>query len=315
MSEEQRLTSADIKKQIEAKKEELKNSGLPITGQLANEINASASTPAIEPVKSEPEKATKGVESSKTAEDAALKDWAKKKGIDWTTDQDVLSGLRKSDQAFHEKRAKDKLTEPTNQYVPPPYTPPVYQPAPTPYAPNNLQMLQNVARDYQMTVEDADKLIRFNRDFYAVASKEDREKHERELELIKRENRKNSVFRELSSDPALRQPHVAMEYQRVLEEMQASDPQSFEQDPNAYIRALDKAQINIFRRNLQGQELQEGVPPIAKLPLTPPRPLGMGNGGGASEDENSFDMKSYIEMPSSEKRKILEKMGLVAESF
>ncbi len=323
--QETRLTSADIKKQIQAKTEDLKNSGLPITGQVANEINANPSTPEKSvkaEVKPDPQvEAAKKVEDLKPSDQHSvdLKEWAKKRGIDWTTEETVLSALRKSDQEFHRRQEERKAKEPANQpgYVPPAYTPPTqtYQNIPPAYAPqpapaNNRAMFENLARIYNMPVEDVERLMAFNRDFFQAASEQERIKTRAELEEIKRENLKNSVFRELSSDPAFRKPEVAVEYHRVLEEMQNSDPQYFEQDPNAYLRAYDKTLINIARRNLEGQPLQEGIPPIAKPPVTPPRPLGQGSGGGSQENENQFNMATFAKASVDEKARILEGMGL-----
>ena len=313
---EDRLTSADIKKQIEAKKEELKNSGMPLTGQMANEINASESTPKATTnteVKPQPQPgAAKGVEvaaeESKDSKD--YKEWAKKKGIDWTTDDGVLKALHMSDQQFHEKRAKEKAQGPT----PPAYVPPAYNPPP--YIPQNRAVLENLGRQYNMPPEDVERLLNFNRDFFQIASAQERDQVRKEMETMKRENQKNSVFRELSSDPVFRQPNIAMEFHRVVEEMQSHDPQSFEEDPNQYIRAYERAQVNVFRRNLEGKELQEGVPPVSKelrIPTTPPRPLGQGSGGGVDENESGFDRDAYFKLKTpEEKRKVFEKMGLVS---
>lgn len=329
MSEEQktetRMTAADIKKQIQAKTEELKNSGLPITGQVANEINANQSTPAsttkVE-VKPEPQiEAVKRLEEPKPVGEnqVDLKEWAKKKGIDWTTEDSVLAALRKSDEAFHKRQQERKMKEPANQpgYIPPPYTnqqPPAYAPNP-PYYPsqapvNNRTQLSNLARIYNMPEEDVERLIAFNRDFFQAVSEVERQKISKEMDEIKRENQKNSVFRELSSDPAFRRPEVAVEFSKVLEEMQNNDPHSFEVDPNAYLRAYDKTLINIARRNLEGQPLQEGIPPIARPPLTPPRPLGQASGGGALESESGIDIKAFSKASVEEKARILEGMGI-----
>lgn len=325
MSEEQkpeaRMTSADIKKQIQAKTEELKNSGLPITGQVANEINANPSTPdkpAKAEVKADPQnEAPKKVEDLKPQNNDSvdLKEWAKKRGIDWTTEDSVLAALRKSDQEFHRRQQERKAKEPANQpgYVPPAYNPPpAYTPPSYPQAqpPTNRAMLENLGRIYNMPPEDVERLMAFNRDFFQAASEQERNRLKAELDEIKRENIKNSVFRELSSDPAFRRPDVAVEYHKVLEDMQNNDPQAFEQDPNAYLRAYDRTLINIARRNLTGQPLEEGVPPIPKPPTNPPRPLGVGSGGGASENESGFDMRQFSKASVEEKARILEGMGL-----
>ncbi len=319
MSNEQnpevRLTSADILKQIEAAKKELKESGLPITGQIANEINASESTPK-EPTKEEvkPEHsqgAAKRVEAP-TNEELDFKVWAKKKGIDWTTDDTVLKALHMSDQQFHEKRAKEKVQENGQpRYVPPP--PPAYNPQPTYQPMNDRIMNENLARQYNIPPEDMGRLLPLLKDFHQAASQADRVAFQEKMAKIERENQKNSVFRELSSDPVFRNPKVAIEFHSVLEAMQASDPESFELDPNAYKRAYDRALANIGRRDLEGQPLAEGVPPSARMmqpPTTPPRPLGQGSGGGALENENGIDAATFAKAPLEEKKRILEKAGL-----
>jgi len=315
---EQKQTAAEIKEQIKKAQEELKNSSLPITGMLAGEVNANSTTDQAE-VKPEPNKAAKGLEEPKTGEDPALKEWAKKKGIDWTTEESVLSALRKSDQAFHEKRQKEKQQEPANQpgYAQPAYVPrqPAYQPPPAPapyYAPpvnDNRTMIENIARSYNVTAEDAEKLLPMMKDFYEAATVKDRQFFEQKFAVVERENRKNSVFRELASDPAFRNPEVAVEYHKTLEEMQSHDPRAFEEDPNQYMRAYDKTLANIARRNLTGRTLQEGVPPIATPPTNPPRRLNGASGGGSTEND-SMTPQQFAKLPLHEKTAYLESIGL-----
>jgi hypothetical protein len=141
----------------------------------------------------------------------------------------------------------------------------------------------------------------------------ERVKQQRELDGMRRENEKNSVFRELSSDPVFRQPEVAIEFHNVLDRMQNSDPSAFEQNPSAYKRAFETALQNIARRNLEGKSLQEGVPPLARMvvpPSMPPRPLGTGSGGGALENEQGIDPSQFAKLTLDEKRRVLEKAGL-----
>ena len=321
MSEEQTQTAADIKKQIQKAQEELKNSALPVTGMLANEVNANTITAEAE-VKPEPQPAAaKRVEDPKPSESKDqldVKEWAKKKGIDWTTDESILKALHRSDQAFHEKRQRERQMEPANQpgYIPPAYTPPAppvnYQPAPAYAQPpqNNRAMIENIARTYNMTADDAEKLLPMMKDFYEAANAVERKRIEEKMATLERENQKNSVFRELASDPAFRNPEVAMEYHKTLEEMQASDPRSFEEDPRQYVKVFDRALANIARRKLMGQPLQEAVPPIAKLPTNPPRQRGEASGGGALENENSMSSQQFARLSLKEQRDYLTALGL-----
>lgn len=326
------LTSADIKKQIEEAtktekaKTDIKDSGMPITGQLANEINATASTPEAKPItESKPQEVTPPAEQKPTnSNQVDFKEWARKKGIDWTTDTSILEALHKSDQEFHRKRAEERAKEVAQPpYNPPAYQPPQYvqpagyppayapQPAYQPQMPRNV--VENVARAYNMTVEDTERLAAFNRDFFEAAMQQERARQAREMEALKKENQKNSVFRELSSDPVFRQPEVAIEFHNVLDQMQTRDPNSFEQDPGTYKKAYDQALVNIARRNLEGKSLQEGIPPVARMmtpPSIPPRPLGTGSAGGASELENEIDPTQFAKLSLEEKRRVLEKAGL-----
>lgn len=319
---EQRSTAAEIKKQIDEATKAAKDGQLPLTGTIANEINASTSTPATEPkTESKPDPAQAPVQPA--AERAAgensvdLKEWAKKKGIDWKTDEATLSYLRKRDQDWHAKRqaekAREGVTPPSFAPPPPGYQAPV-QPTQPPGIPSR-QVLENIARTYNMTVEDAERLATFNRDFFEVAMRNERAQWQTKIAEIERENQKNSVFRELSSDPVFRRPDVAYEFHNVLEQMQEADPQSFEQDPSAYKRAFDRALQNIARRNLEGQALQEGVPPGARMvtpPTMPPRPLGRGSGGGVYEAENAIDPVQFAKLSLEEKRKALDSLGLIS---
>lgn len=317
------LTSAEIKKQIEeAKKTQkieegkksLKDSGLPLTGQVANEINATLSTPE-ETTKTE---SKPDPEKPAAEKDVDLQAWAKKRGIDWTTEESVLSALRKSDQEFHKRQAERKARE---MEANPPYRPPSYQPPTQPYPfqvypfqsapPSSKEVVENIAKQYNMLPEDVERLAAFNRDFFEVASRVEREKLQHEMESIRLENQKNSVFRELSSDPAFRHPEVGREFTQVLDVMQNSDPKAFE-NPSAYRRAFEIALSNIARRNLEGRTLEEGTPPTPRMtpPLIPPRSLGTLSGGGAGEKEEGIDPKEFARLPLEEKRKVLEKAGL-----
>lgn len=310
---EGKVTAADIKRQISEAKKQIEESGMPITGQLANEINASQeSTPnVIEPkqdVKPEPAKAAEKVESL-TSEELGALDWAKKKGVAWTTDPKVLLALHKSDQDFHKWRADNKGAEiPRPQVYQPAYNPP--PPAYVPPPVQNRQMLENLARDYNMPAEDVERLLKFNKDFYEAASRQDRERQAAEFETIKKEQQKQSVLRELSSDSILKNPAVVAEFQRLVQERQSIDPTSFERDPNEYLNARDKALNTIARRNLEGQPLQEGIPPTARMPSTPPRQIGQGNGGGSLEDERGIDPNQFSKLSLAEKSALLSKMGL-----
>lgn len=315
---EVRLTSAEIKKQIEAAKTEIKDSGMPLNGMLANEINASASTPENKPIAESKPEPIQAAEQKPTGS-VDLKEWAKKKGIDWTTEDSVLSALRKSDEAFHKRQQEKKSREsqpPAPNYAPqqPAYQQPYgYQQAYVPQPPNSRQIVENVARQYNMLPEDVERLAAFNRDFFETAMASERQRQAKEMEAIRVENQKNSVFRELSSDPAFRNPEVAVEFHNVLDVMQEQEPESFERDPSAYKRAYDKAMANIGRRYLEGRPLQEGVPPTAtpvNLPTKPPRQLGTGSGGGSLENENGIDPKEFAKLPLEEKAKFLAKMGL-----
>lgn len=319
---EQRQTSADIKEQIkeasQKMKEGVKDGSLPLTAGVIAEINASESTPEeVSKTESKPDPETQAAEPAPGHENGSvdLKEWAKKRGIDWTTEESVLSALRKSDQEFHKRQAEKKAKEetgvrPQTQYIPPPvnpYTQPTYgQPS------NPRQIIEELARQNNMTPEDFERVAKVSREVYEAAAQSDRAKWQSEMEGIRVENQKNSVFRELSSDPVFRNPVVAVEFHNVLDQMQASDPNSFEKDPTQYKRAFDRALSNIGRRDLEGKQLVEGVPPRNGMtpPLTPPRQFGQGSGGGYQESESAIDPKEFAKMSLEDKTKTLEKMGL-----
>lgn len=324
MSEQQiaevKVTAADIKRQINEAKEAMKESGMPITGQLANEINASAESipqvTATKPeVKPEPVKAAGKVESL-SAEDADLMEWAKKKGVaKWETDLTVLKALRKSDQDYGKWKAEEKAKGgDVRTYQPPQpqssYNPPVSNTG-MPVI-QNRQVLENLAKQYDVAPDDFAKIMKINQDFYEVASRADRDRQQSEFETIRREQQKQAVFHELSSDPVLKNPEIAAEFQRIIQEKQSIDPNSFEKDPTAYIEAREKALNNYARRNLEGQILQEGVSPQARmvLPTNPPRPLGRGSGGGSEVNESGINPEQFAKLTLEEKAALLRKMGL-----
>lgn len=325
---EKKQTAAEIKKQIEEAtesdkmKEAVKDGSLPLTAAVVNEINASpVSTPEVKSVsESKPNPEDKAAEIATGHENGSvdLKEWAKKRGIDWTTEDSVLSALRKSDQEFHkrqqEKKAKEmeKVYTPQPAYIPPPAYTGYSQ---SPYVPpqNPRQIIEELARQANMTPDDFERVAKVSREVYEAAAQADRARWQADMEGIRVENQKNSVFRELSSDPVFRRPEVAIEYHNVLEQMQSSDPQSFEKDPTQYKRAFDRALSNIGRRNLEGKPLSEGVSPVPigmTPPLTPPRPFGQGSGGGYSESESTIDPKEFAKMSLEDKRKLLDGMGL-----
>ncbi len=188
---------------------------------------------------------------------------------------------------------------------------PAYQPPV-----NQRQIVENMARDFNMTPDDVERIARFNYVQFQTMLDQQRQADAQKWEKIERENQKNSVFRELSTDPVFRRPEVAMEYFDVVERMQESDPQSFEQDPQRYKRAFEMALANIGRRQLEGRVLTEGVSPAAIAmtpPSTPPRALGQGSGGGFYENENAIDPASFAKLSVDDKRKFLEARGLVSQ--
>ena len=328
------LTSADIKKQImEATREskaktQAKESGIPLTGMVASEINATDPIPEIEPKtesKSEPIKATE----KDTAQSVDYKEWAKKKGIDWTTEESILKALHMSDVKFHERQAERKAKEAIEKGqsnwppgyqapIPPQYPPnqPVFNGYQQPtYVPSNQrQIIEDLARQNNMTPEDFERVAKVSREVYEASAIADRQRWQSELEEIKRKEEKNSVFRELSSDPVFRRPDVAVEFHNILDQMQSADPQSFEKDPTQYKQAFDKAVNNLGRRYLEGRPLQEGVPLQANgvqvPPMTPPKPYGQGSGGGYNENENAINPEEFAKMSLKDKKALFERMGL-----
>lgn len=205
--------------------------------------------------------------------------------------------------------------------IPPQWTPsspyqPAYPPA-NPYppygAPDPKQMAEELARQYEFAPEDVRRLAKFNRDQFEAMMAAERQRHAQELDAIKRENVKNSEFRELAADPVFRKPEVAMEFHNVLEKMQESDPDSFSQDPRAYRKAYDQALINYARRNLEGS-LPNTVQEF-QLPTNPPKPLGQGAGGGRDTNENGMTQAEFNALPVEEKRKVLDRMGLVQSKY
>lgn len=328
---EKRKTSAELKKEIEQAttaaresktKAELIQSGLPITA-IADRINGNSTTdvPKTES-KSEPAATTQPATEKATApkESVELQEWKKKKGINWDTPDSVAIELRKLDQDFHRKRAEE-LKNGSVERPPQGWTQtPSYQPPPpmNPYpsyvqpVPNQRQVVEQLARQYNMVPEDVERMAMFNRDMFNSLMETERQRHMKEIEDMKRENIKNSEFRELSADPVFRRPEVAKEFHEVIENIQSSDPASFSQDPYVYRKAFDRALTNIARRNLEGTVYQESA---FQLPNTPPRPLGTGAGGGRETNENGITQAEFDRLSVEDKRQVLSKMGLVQSKY
>lgn len=346
---EKRTTSAEIKKQIaeatkaqrdQETKQELKDSGLPLAA-VADRVNGLSTTTEEKPkTESKPEPtavrpesaAEKEAAQQKSDESAALQEWKKKKGITWDAPDSVLADMRRKDQEYHAKRQKDlELERQRNPYATPTYpypqppVPPVpnygYQPnglqPPTgypPYSPsvNPRQVVESLARDFNLPADDVERLARFNHAQFQAMIAEQQRQWQQKMTEFERENQKNAVFRDLSSDPTFRRLDVAREYHNVLDQLQESDPESFEQDPTVYRRAYDRALANIGRRYLEGNwssesvQNQNGFTP----PTNPPKPIGNGSAGGFYENENAIDAKAFADLPLEEKKKVLDRMGL-----
>lgn len=331
---EKRMTSAEIKKQIEEaqraernsqKKSDLVKSGLPMTA-IADQINAISTTENQTPTasKSEPAQAPAQPAAEKeiapTQESIDLKEWKKKKGINWDTPDSVALELRRMDQEFHRKQAEIKKREAVERPpVAPAWTPPpVYNPAPQPgsypnYAPNNRAMVENLARQYNMTPEDFERVTAVQRDLTAAMLEQERKRHAQEMEDMKRENIKNSEFRELSADPVFRKPEVMVEFHNVLERMQEQNPDSFSQDPFAFRRAYDLTLQNIGRRILESTDVPTDANGF-QLPKTPPRPTNQA-GSGRMTNENSLTQAEFDRLSVEQKRDYLQKLNLVQPKY
>ena len=276
-----------------------------------------------EPVKTKEPQAQPGPEpKGKTAPpqpSVDLQEWAKAKGIDWTSDASVLEALRKSDQEFH-KRREEKLKA-TGQnasqgYQQPPQ--PTYQPPQSGYqAPQVPQLPQQtlveIGRQYNMAPEDVERLLKFNRDQFEIMQRGYDQRVRQEIDAMKRDNSKNSVFVELSSDPIFRRPEVLQEWHRTVEEMQDGNPHMFE-DPNDYRQAYDRALANIARRNLQANVSTGSKSNIFAPPTNPPRPIGTG-GEGAMQNESELTSDQFKKLDVDEKRRMLDRMGLVESKY
>ena len=328
---EKRTTSAEIKKQIEAaqkaennaqKKTELVQSGLPIS-VVADRINAISRTDqAPSASKSEPaQQPAEPATEKETAQSVELKEWKKKKGINWDTPDSVALELRRLDQEFHRKKAEEKKREAVERpavpaWTPPPaYTPPPQNASYPAYTPPPRQLVENLARQYNMTPEDFERITAVQRDFTGAMLQAERQRHEKELEDMRRENIKNSEFRELSADPVFRNEEVMIEFHNALERAQMENPDSFSQDPYAYRKVYDQALQNIVRRRIlersDGSEIQGNG---FQLPKNPPKPTGSA-GTGRMTNENSLSMAEFDRLSVDDKRKYMDRMGLVQPKY
>jgi hypothetical protein len=320
-------TSESMKMRIEQKQAELAQAKVAKRGQPLQEGKTPKVEDVKEPVKTEiaePEKAqSEGVKTEPESVD--LKDWAKKKwpqlkDVKFDSETSVLEALRKSEIEFHRKR-QEKLKEqaqnapPVAPVAPQPYQPPYYQPQAyqPPPVPQNQQMLENIGRQYNMAPEDVERLLKFNRDQFEIMQRNYDQQIQQKFKAIQQETQKNTVFQELSSDPAFRNPEVLNEWHRTVEEMQDRDPQSFE-DPSSYRRAYDETLKNIGRRYLQGVNKGASKSDIFSPPSNPPRPTGL-SGEGALENENELSMAQFEKLDPDEQRKVLVRMGRVQPKY
>ena len=306
-------SAADMKMKIEqlaAKNEEAKKASLP--GKPLQEgvspradLIDSKTVEANEKAKSAQALAPQANSvTTQTVNGVDLQEWAKKKGINWTTDEDVIAALRKSDEEFHKKR-QEKLREQGAQYANPvpQYTPPPNYSVPQNYANDPKRITETLARQYNIPVEDIERLSMFNRDMFNAMMQQERMRYQSEMESIRRDTAKNAIFQELSSDPLLKRPEINYEFHKVLEEMQETDPNSFNEDPSKYKYAYEKALANYTRRNLQGNNGSDFVPPTTPPPTKQ-------QGSNESQPENELPgVKEYAKLSLDDKKRILNKIG------
>jgi len=291
--------------------EKVPNSSGPSQEVKANKTKVEGAVPQAIP---SPEKRDTKTESPKQSVD--LQNWAKSKGIDWTSDTSVLEALRKSDMEFHRKRQVEKSKDVSNMSAPA-YQQSFQPPAQVPNPPISLprQAIGQIARSYNLAPEDAERLIAFNNDFMEAKLNQERARLQKEFDELKKSNAKNDIFRELSSDPAFKNPQVIHEYYRTIEELQERDPRAFDEDPSVYKRAYDQVLINYARRNLQGETLSFERNENSFLPpSTPPRSIGKG-GTGEMHRESELSSEDFSRLSVEEQKTILSRMGLISSKY
>lgn len=234
-------------------------------------------------------------------------EWARKKGL--TSEESIARSLREMESEFHRRNQgkwqapAQNAPQPVTAPPPPSYTAPVqgYQ---QPSVPMQIprQLLENIGRQYNMNVDDAEKLLNFNRDFYESMMVNERKRHDQEMTEFRRENTRNSEFRSLMLDPAFKHPQVQMEVSRILKE----DPTAFEREPEPFKWAYKEALVEMARRNLQGNETTDSSNASMFTPPTKP-PTQLGTSAGA--EPVGLSAQEFARLPVEDKAKILNQMG------
>lgn len=240
---------------------------------------------------------------------------AREKG--WKTPEDAVRSYQNLEKEFHARNQQMRQQQQPPQVVyqqpPPAYTPyqqmPIYQPPMVPQ-PN---LVEELAQRYNIPTEDAKRLLPFVGEIANAAAMNAAAQVERRyapvVQNLSQKVKRQDEMMEIVQDPAMRNPRVQFEVNRILQE----NPTAFQSEEQPLRWALDRALRNIAQESIRAdQAFNSGS--IPGFSMTPPVTAGSGSGnrGGVVSQEPSADIAgNYFKLKTAdEKREYLRAMGV-----
>jgi len=307
-------TAEQLLEQIKEKQRELNASKADKPADVAPEPVASTEpvTPASapepvdtnKPAEPAPESSVGGVPGPAGKDKPEWKSWIEKKGFKST--EDMVRSMRELERELH-RRGKAAPEEP--QYVPPP---PVSRPS---YVPPATPNIEELAKRYNLDPSDFERVAPLAADIAASQVGQQMAPLRAELNRLNRELARTSELQGLKDDPAFSDPRVQFEMHQILE----TTPSILQNEPAPYRFAFNEALRSMGRRILEGS-MDPGPGPTVvgspRVPVTPPRTAGSGGSvpaSGGIQQPVRISQRDFDRLPAAEQRKILDKMGFVAE--
>lgn len=244
--------------------------------------------------------------------DKATEEWMKKKGF--KNVHEMGRSLRNLERELSRrpKGPSERGTRiPRPEYPAPAYAPPApsYRPQP--------QMVEDLAKQYNMDPEDLQRVAPLAADIAANAIRHQVQPLMKEVTRLNKQVARDAEIKGLESDPAYHNPDVQIEMYKVLEE----DPSIFQNEPAPYRYAFNEALGSIGRRILEGKSqpskaLETKVPEsggeISKKPPVMARGSGPGGGGKSGKlAPTQLSRRDFASLPLAEKKRLLKEAGAI----
>lgn len=234
----------------------------------------------------------------------------------WKTPEDAIRSYQALEKEFHAKNRE--LQQQRTQVPPPPaYTTPYPQVQPQWQPPQQVPVVQQMARRHGIAVEDAERLLPFVADVSRALVEDavvaERSRYEPVIVDLSKKVQRSEELMEVAQDPAMRVPRVQYEVNKIFTE----NPSIFAYEAQPLRWALDRALRNIAQESLGAYQQQpggngQGYP--SQPPVTAGSGTGAGGRGAAMPDANIDLAGSYFKLKTSaEKKEFLKQMGVASE--